>query len=54
MRTPIIAANSIGDPWIPPISRDYSLKRDRNTSATPVDLNPVDFGLTALGHRLFS
>jgi predicted alpha/beta hydrolase len=50
VRTPIMAATSIDDPWIPPVSRDFFFEGYRNTSVTPIDLNPADFGFQSLGH----
>jgi predicted alpha/beta hydrolase len=50
VRTPIKAANSIDDVWIPPRSRDAFFKGYRNASISPVDLNPRELGLKSLGH----
>jgi predicted alpha/beta hydrolase len=50
VRTPIKAATSIDDLWAPPVSRDFFFKGYRNTSVTPVDLNPADLNLKSLGH----
>jgi predicted alpha/beta hydrolase len=50
VRTPIKAANSIDDVWIPPISRDYFFIGYRHATVMPIDLNPADFGLKSLGH----
>ena len=50
VRTPIRAASSIDDLWIPPVSRDFFFKGYRNAPVSPVNLTPADHGLKSLGH----
>jgi predicted alpha/beta hydrolase len=50
VRTPIVAANSVDDPWIPPAARDAFMVGYRNAAVTPVDLEPYELGLKTLGH----
>jgi predicted alpha/beta hydrolase len=50
VRTPIRAACSIDDLWIPPRSRDHFFKGYTHAPITTVDLRPADLGLRSIGH----
>jgi predicted alpha/beta hydrolase len=50
IRTPIIAANSIDDPWAPPLSRDAFMSGYSNSNWHAVDIDPRSVGLEAIGH----
>ena len=48
VRTPIIAANALDDPWAPPRSRDAFMSAYRNTTVHMVDIDPKVSG--PIGH----
>jgi predicted alpha/beta hydrolase len=48
--TPIAAANSVDDPWMPPAARDALMSGYRSASVTTVDIRPSDLGIGPLGH----
>lgn len=50
VRTPIVAATSVDDPWIVPVARDRFMAHYRRADVVRVDLDPQDYGLRALGH----
>ncbi len=49
VRTPITAANSFDDAWVPPRSRDAFIQGYRNAPLTTVDIDPREIG-AAIGH----
>lgn len=48
--TPIVAATSVDDRWVPPASRNAFMAFYRNAEVVPVDLDPARYGLGSLGH----
>jgi predicted alpha/beta hydrolase len=50
VRAPLLAVNSIDDPWAPPASRDAFVSGYRNAQRQMLDIDPADVGMSAIGH----
>ena len=50
VRAPLMAANSIDDPWAPPKSRDAFVAGYRNARRQVLDIDPPQVGMPAIGH----
>ena len=50
VRTPIVAANALGDHWAPPASRDAFVAGYRNAPCRLLDIDPVTAGLGPIGN----
>lgn len=50
VQLPILAVNAIDDLWAPPRSRDAFMAGYRQASWQPVDLDPRQIGMQAIGH----
>ena len=50
VRAPLMAANSIDDPWAPPASRDAFIAGYANAPRQVLDIDPARFGMSAIGH----
>jgi len=49
IRAPLMAANSIDDPWAPPASRDAFITGYTNARRQVLDIDPARFGMSAIG-----
>jgi predicted alpha/beta hydrolase len=50
VRTPIVAANALDDPWAPPASRDAFMSGYRHAAWSGLDIDPAASGLGPIGH----
>jgi predicted alpha/beta hydrolase len=50
VHAPLMAANSIDDPWAPPASRDAFMAGYSNAQREVLDIDPALFGMSSIGH----